>query len=660
MFIRKLTILFLFFLSSYTCYAQSIVTDFSGQLIIDNDTRYLQITALKDNGITDYLLDGKHTFVINNKDTVILNFFSGKARFKVTPGTSTYFIKYIPGEEFALSKTDLSKLYYFNIKDTAVKRFKVPLWLSILPPLLAIFLALVVREVYLSLFAGIWIGSFILLGFQPANFIKSLFDVVQIYIINVLANPDHLAVIIFSMLIGGMVAIVSRNGGMAGIVKRLARFANSARNTQLVTWFMGIAIFFDDYANTLIVGNTLRPVTDRFRISREKLAYIVDSTAAPISAIALVTTWIGAELGYIGNETVKLGIAESPYSIFINSLQFAFYPILTIIFVFMLIYTRRDFGSMRKAEQRARISRQITEASNTQSDNSLSKLDAIHGIKYRWQNALIPILVMIGVTIAGLMVTGYDETVWKSDASLFSKLSSTIGAASSFMALVWGSLSGVIIAVIMSVGYKTMSLRYSIETMIDGFKTMLPAIMILILAWGLADITEKLYTADFLTQSVRGVIVPELMPILAFILAATISFATGSSWSTMAILYPLILPMIWILCQEAGLSYGTSMSYFYHVTATVLAGSVFGDHCSPISDTTVLSSLASGCNHIDHVRTQIPYAITVGMVSLACAFLFSYLGLPWWLIYPIAILALFFIIRLLGRRIQAPVVSQNG
>ncbi|MBW8048742.1 MAG: Na+/H+ antiporter NhaC family protein [Cytophagales bacterium] len=591
-----------------------------------------------------------------------------------------------------------------TVKDTdsgIAKFFKIrhiPAWLSILPPLIAIAMALIFREVLVSLFLGIFSGALILLGFHPKNWIPAMYNVLDNYIINAMMDTGHLSVILFSTLIGGMVAIISKNGGMAGVVDKLSKYAKSARSAQFITWFLGIAIFFDDYANTLIVGNTMRPVTDKFKISREKLAYIVDSTAAPVAAIAFITTWIGAELGYIQDASVNLRINENAYSMFLNSLQYAFYPIFTLVFMFFLIYFKKDFGSMYKAEIRSRVlgtklkirnskfetrnskfetrnSKLETRNSKFENNESLKDLDPVEGVKQKWYNAFIPVISVVLVTIAALLVTGAHKSfdnlleagiviqdysfmnVWENlyhlnngqDVAFFRKLGIIIGNADAYVALLWASLSGVVLAILLTVIQRIMPLRKIMDTLVFGFKTMLPAVLILILAWSLAKITGDLHTADFLTSLFSGAISPVWMPTVVFILAALISFSTGSSWGTMAILYPLMLPATWLLCQQSGFETGQSMPIFYNVISVVLAGSVFGDHCSPISDTTILSSLATNCNHVDHVRTQLPYAITVAVVSLLVCAVFVNMGIPWYFNYLLGFVMLFLIVKYLGR-----------
>jgi Na+/H+ antiporter NhaC len=537
-----------------------------------------------------------------------------------------------------------------------------PMWLSILPPLIAIVLALIFREVLLALFAGIWVGGFVIYDLSFKSIFTGLLAVGDTYLVQALIDTDHVSVILFSMLIGGMVAIISKNGGMAGIVNLLSRYARSAKSSQVVTWALGIAIFFDDYANTLIVGNTMRPVTDKHRVSREKLAYIVDSTAAPVAAIAFVTTWVGAELGYIKDAATALGIEEGAYSLFFHSLEYAYYPVLTLVFMLMLILMNRDFGGMHQAEIRARTTGAVTSASTdskgeARQQQEMAEFEPVDISRTRAINALLPVLVVIFGTIAGLLYTGFNPDIWAdSSIGFMRKLSITIGDSNSYVSLIWASLSGVIVAVILTVSQRIMSLSETMESLIVGFKTMLPAILILVLAWSLAAVTQELYTAEYLTSLFSGNISPRFLPEITFFLAAIIAFSTGSSWGTMAILYPLMLPAAWYVSQTQGYSLEETMPIIYNVISVVLAGSVFGDHCSPISDTTILSSLASGCNHIDHVKTQLPYAIAVALVAnLVCTNLSSW-GVHWLLVYFIGAAILWGIIKLIGKKNEVEAV----
>lgn len=578
--------------------------------------------------------------------------------------------------------TDLS--FQSHSITNSTKTAVIPLWMSILPPLFAIFLALVFKEVIFSLVSGIFIGAAIM-GFYAHGIVgvfTGFFRIIDTYVLNALNDSSHLSVIVFSIIIGGIVALISKNGGMQGIVNRVSRVANNARNGQLATWGLGILIFFDDYANTLVVGNTMRAITDKLRISREKLAYIVDSTAAPVSAIAFVTTWIGAELGYISDGLNVINangpeISEGVYSIFLSSLAYSFYPFLTIFFIFYILYRGKDFGPMLKAERRARKGAVINPEVNTGDLTEMEDLKPVEGIRYRARNAVIPVVVIVFGTLIGLLFTGFEglagqikdinpsftSTSWGdiwvnmtplngNPTGLTKKLGTLIGASDSYVSLLWASLSALLVALLLTVGQKIMNLQQSLETAISGFKTMVPAILILVLAWALASVTDEMNTAQYLTGAIGDAIPPWLIPALTFILAGFVAFSTGSSWSTMALVYPLILPAAWAICHSDlyDYSHAEAMAIFYNTVSAVLAGSVLGDHCSPISDTTILSSLASGSNHIDHVRTQIPYAITVGVISVTAGTLLSSLGLHPVLALLIGVGSLITIVELIGKR----------
>jgi len=532
----------------------------------------------------------------------------------------------------------------------------IPQWFSIIPPLVAILFALIFKEVYSALFIGILIGTTTIFAHQGSNWFSALFEgifaIPDTYVLDSLADTEHLSIIVFSMLIGGMVSIITKNGGMKGVVNVLSRLAKNAQSGQFVTWLLGIAIFFDDYANTLVVGNTMRPVTDRLKISREKLAYIVDSTAAPIAAIAFVTTWIGAELSYIQDGINTLGLEQSPYNVFINSLAYSFYPIFALIFILLLTYKGRDFGPMYKAEKRARSGQIASWQSEMDGSEQAKEIEAPEHVRPKGFNAVIPVAIVIFGTFIGLLYTGWDPQVWSDEGMAFSKkLSVIIGNSDSFKALLWSSITGVIVALILTVSQKILNLKATVDTLIHGFKTMLTAIIILVLAWSLALLTQHLHTADFISKSLVQInLAPFLVPALTFILAALVAFSTGSSWGTMAILYPLILPASWLIAEQGGLEHAMALSLFYNVVSCVLAGSVLGDHCSPISDTTILSSLASSCNHIDHVRTQLPYALTVGGIAVGVGTIPSAYGVPGYITFPAGIILLYLIVRFFGKQ----------
>lgn len=530
-------------------------------------------------------------------------------------------------------------------------------WMSILPPLVAIVLALVLREVLLSLTAGIFVGL-LLLAYKGTDNAGSAFLEIPEVIQKSLFNNDHLSVILFTLMIGAMVSIISKNGGMMALVKKIARRAKTARSGQLATWMLGIAIFFDDYANTLVVGNTMRPLTDKLKISREKLAYIVDSTAAPVAAIAFITTWIGAELGYINDGIAKIDqgteIIGGAYSVFFQSLQYMFYPLLTLFFIFLIIWKRVDFGPMLRAERKAR-SRM---SSDTQKNIEVSDIDDVTDQKEKVWSALIPIAVMIVGAAIGLLYTGSQAYVWNNEIGWFTNLSEIIGGADSYKALIGGSFCGLATAIGLTVTSRLLPLKKTMELAESGVKSMMPAILILTLAWTLGSLTESLGTAPYLAELIEGKFMPELLPTAVFILSALIAFSTGTSWGTMSILYPIVLVTSWQICQGAGMDAEMSISIFANVVSAVIAGSVLGDHCSPISDTTILSSLSSDCNHIAHVRTQMPYALVVGGVSILLGTLPAGFGVPFYVTFPIAAAVLYFIVSYFGKMVESEGVTE--
>ena len=525
----------------------------------------------------------------------------------------------------------------------------IPGWLSILPPLIAIAIALAFKQVIAALFLGVWIGAWIALG-GVFGWGLGLLQAFAVYVLEALTDEGHAAIILFSLMIGGMVGIISKNGGTQGIVNLIIRWASTARKGQLATGALGLTIFFDDYANTLVVGNTMRPVTDRLRVSREKLAYVVDSTAAPVACLAFVTTWIGYEVGLIGTAVAQIdGFNESAYGVFLSSIPYSFYPIFAIFFVFAVANSRRDFGPMLKAEVRARTTGQVL-GPGAKVDEAAAEGEELapkEGKPARAVNALLPVAVLVVGVLASLYVTGAEA------AGPGAGLRDIIGEADSYKALMWASLLGVLTAAVLSVGQRILTLDETVDAWYAGLKSMLIAMIILVLAWALSAITDVLHTADFLIQALGDWLVPGVVPALVFLLAAATAFATGSSWGTMGILMPLVLPLAWAVLQADGLH---AEEEYYHIiyssTSAVLAGSVWGDHCSPISDTTILSSMASGCDHIEHVRTQLPYALTVGAVALLVGTLPTGFGFPWWLSLIIGLAILSAGIRFFGKKLD--------
>jgi Na+/H+ antiporter NhaC len=535
----------------------------------------------------------------------------------------------------------------------------LPGWLSIVPPLLAIAFALIFREVVISLFAGVWLGALILAGFNP---LEATMRAIDRYVVDALSDADHVAVIVFSLLLGGMVGVVTRSGGAKGVVEALLPLATSRRRGQVIAWVSGLFIFFDDYANTLIRGNSLRPLTDRLRISREKLAYIVDSVAAPIAVTAVISTWVGFEISMIRGsleaaaaQTADPAVAgqlmegaANPFLIFLHSIPYLFYPILAIAFVLMIALTGREFGSMHRAESRAFSGGGVYRpGAMLAGDTESAALDPPVGTENRWYNLVVPVLVVIVVALVGLWYTGAQDL-----APGERNLRDVIGAADPFASLLWASFAGVVVAMGMAIVQRILSVVEAVNAWVGGMRAMLLAIVILALAWSLSGITEALGTGVFLAGALQDALPLALLPAIVFVIASATAFATGTAWGTMAILFPVVVPLAVNMGAGVGFAGGDDYTILLGAISSIMAGAVFGDHASPISDTTVISSMASGCDHIDHVRTQLPYALVVAAVAMVIGEVPAALGLSPWIALAIGLALLYGVLRIWGRPVE--------
>ncbi|MBN2090674.1 Na+/H+ antiporter NhaC family protein [candidate division KSB1 bacterium] len=569
----------------------------------------LNLTALRENNQIDSLCNEQikfeKLFVLQENQMIpldsIFSFMNGKLLIK-NLAMNTY-------------GTQIIRIKFSNQEIEKPIRV-IPGFISLFPPFLAIILALVTRQVIIALFSGIWLGSTIIMNYDP---LMGLLRVLDKYLINSLADTSHVPIVIFSMTLGGMVGIISKSGGTRGVINKITRFANSRRGGQITTWLMGIIVFFDDYANTLIVGNTMRPFTDKVGVSREKLSYIVDSTAAPVASFAPISTWVGFQVALIAEVFNKLHIEQDAYLVFIQSIPYAAYSIISVIFVFLIGFLLRDFGPMLKSEIRTvTTGKVLRDGAIPLSDSSGLDVDVPPEVPKRWFNAILPILTVIVVTIIGLYYSGKNEL---GELANKSTLWDIIGKANSFHVLMWASFTGVIVAIFLAVGQKILTMGEAINSWLSGVKSMVLAMIILVLAWAIGDICEDLMTAQYVISMTHSIISPALMPFITFIIAALISFSTGTSWATMAILIPIVIPMSYQLTATAGLNANLSNSIILGTIGAVLSGSIFGDHSSPISDTTIMSSMSSAVDHIDHVQTQLPYALVSAIISCSCVYI---------------------------------------
>lgn len=510
--------------------------------------------------------------------------------------------------------------------------------LSLLPPLLAILLAFITKQVIISLLLGIFVGAVML---ENWNIFYGFLRTFDTYILGALADKWHAGIIIFTLAIGGMVGVMTKMGGMKAIADALSKKAKTAKSAQIAAFIMGVAVFFDDYSNSLIVGPTMRPLTDKLRVSREKLSYIVDSTSAPVAGMALISTWVGYELGLIGDAFTAIGRDVNAYELFLKSIPYRFYDIFALVMVFLVGFMLRDFGPMYKAEKRARLTgKPLADGAKPMSSMEIDKEDLPEGIKLRISNALVPIIVLIFLGFAGLWYSGGGPK----EPFTMEGIRTAFGNSDASIALLWAAVAASIVAICMAVWQKILKVGEALDAWVDGFKSLTITAIILTLAWSLGAVTENVGAADFLIKAVTNTLPAFLLPLLVFSIACLVSFATGTSWGTMAIMMPLAIPL-----ANSFVLKGSPEALLITTLGSVLTGSIFGDHCSPISDTTIMSSMASACDHMDHVKTQMPYALAIAGIAIVVGYIPAGLGLPAWVSLIIGIIAIWAMLKFIGK-----------
>ena len=546
----------------------------------------------------------------------------------------------------------------------AANSAKFGIW-TILPPLVAIALAFITKNVVISLFLGTISGCFLLQitdnGFIY-SIIHSFLDFVQ-RALSSLADPWNAGIVLQVMVIGGVISLVSRMGGAKAIAEALAKKAKTPRSAQLITWFLGILVFFDDYANSLIVGPIMKPVADKMKISRERLAFIIDATAAPIAGIMIVSTWIGLEVGLIKDAFTSIGENVDSFGVFLNTIPYRFYNILILVFVAATSYFLRDFGPMRKAEIRARQGYVSDENKEIALDKATEdEMAPKQGVKLSIWNAIIPIGALMISALISFYYSGYTAIMGGDDTALqalmtnspasFTAIREAFSASDASVALFQSALFASIVAILMGVGKKIFTFSEAVDVWVDGMKGLIITGVILILAWSLSSVIKELGTAAFLVKLLSNSIPKFLLPAIIFILGAIISFATGTAYGTMGILMPLAIPL--------SFSVSPDMGYVVLSTSAVLTGAIFGDHCSPISDTTIMSSMGSGCHHINHVKTQMPYALTVAAITVVFGYIPCGLGMPIWIVLPVAAVVTCAVVYFVGKPVDNVSLDEVG
>lgn len=532
-------------------------------------------------------------------------------------------------------------------------------WAALVPPLLAILLCVVARDVYIALFVAVWTGAAALspeTGWWDAW--NACVRTLDAFVIEQLTEPssqtfDHARILVFTLLLGGMVGVQQ----LAAELLRADAFSRaraSRRRGQLATVILGCLVFFDDYANTLFVGGTMRSLRRHMRMSAEKLAFLIDATAAPVAGLAIVSTWVGFEIGQIeaGLEVSGASAAVGGYELFLWSLPYRLYPLVLLLLVFLVAATGRDFGPMWRAEAAAGAGDAQAEqqpqsngpgqppfdergsrTARPSGDRPGARRSAptpVSGVAARWPGAdalravaavAPPLVALLGVLAAELWISGGARSgVPAGSLTLWQRLA----AADANAALLHASFAALVTALVAAVASGVASFRQAVAGALRGMAQMLPALIILVLAWGLAAVCdgEHLNTAGAMVAQLGTTLSPADMPWVTFLLAAVMSFATGSSFSTMGLLMPVVIAVTHHLLAGSGIA---AAEIFTHpnmlgAVGAVLAGAIFGDHCSPISDTTVLSSAAAGCDHLRHVVTQLPYALLTAFCVLVAGY----------------------------------------
>ncbi|MEO0651154.1 MAG: Na+/H+ antiporter NhaC family protein [Planctomycetota bacterium] len=551
-----------------------------------------------------------------------------------------------------------------DLPDRGYREWRAPGSRSVIPPVLAIVLAIATRKPLLALLIGVLSGSILVrmrdagsgnaLSASGSEFLGGLVDVPTVYLWDRLVSSNDLYIVLFVILMLAMVGNLVRNGGIRGLMNSVQVLAKSARTTQIATWLMGLAVFFDDYANTVLVGSTMRTLTDRFRVAREKLAYLVDSTAAPVAGLSVFSTWIAFEVSTFAAQLPAAGLLSTDgYSVFLQTLPYRFYCLLTLVMVGLIAFSGRDFGPMRRAEERARRTGQVLrEGAQPMVSKAATELEMAEGVRPAAWRAVVPLLAFIGTTLLVIAWYGGAFAERGPDAPALLSIPGITGVlyeGSGNKPLMIGSAVGFGLAALATVA-AGLGVGEVLRSAWNTLRSMGVALAILYMAWMIGDVCAALGTQAFLTATIENALQPALLPVVLLLLAGFTAFATGSSWSTMGILLPLVVGLSYRLGAELEIG---SLGLMLLCIGAVLEGAIFGDHCSPISDTTVLSSIASASDHIDHVRTQAPYALTVMGVSIAFGYLpCAYLGLSPYIGLGLAVLALVAIVFLIGRRVE--------
>lgn len=481
-------------------------------------------------------------------------------------------------------------------------------WWSVLPPVLAVGLAIATRQVVLSLLAGIWIGWVVHAGWDP---MAGTAAAVQC-LVDVFGDAGNTRVIMFTLLVGALLIYMQRGGGIDGFLSLVSRWrwSRTRRGAQVMAWVVGLGVFVESNLTCLVVGTVSRPLFDRLKISREKLAYICDSTSAPVCILLPINGWGATVLGLLGVQATlgNLG-GQGPLSVFLWAVPLNFYAIAAVLMVLVVAVTGWDIGPMRRAERRAmEEGKVLRDGARPVVDTDVITVPAAEGAGPRLANMVVPLAVMVGMVLTGIAITGLIGV--RANGILEPTFMDYLDQSSGSTAVLWGVLGGVVVGAVMLWSQGLATVQELVDLAFRGGGGVLPLAVLMVLAFGIGMTSSALGTGPFVAAQVRPYLTPALVAPIIFVVSAFIAFSTGTSWGTFAIMIPLALPLVTRFNAD-----GAAVSVSLVVSA-VLGGGVFGDHCSPVSDTSVVSSMASASDHIDHVRTQMPYAMIAAGVAL--------------------------------------------
>jgi Na+/H+ antiporter NhaC len=465
-------------------------------------------------------------------------------------------------------------------------------WLSILPPVIAIGLAIKTKQVYLSLVLFVWLGWTIMNGWNP---IDGLIQSVDVYLAQA-TDPDNARVLLFSALIGAMITFTQASGGMDGFVQWVERsgIARSRRSVGLLTAFVSLGVFLESNFGLLVSGSVARPLFDKCRISREKLSYFIDATCAPKCILIPLNAWGAYIITILAAQEVA-----NPVALLVSALPLNFYALCALILVFTVIFTGWNIGPMREAERRViEEGKVLRDGAEPMMSTDVAMAPAKEGVQKRAFNMLAPIIVMVATVPAVLWLTG-DGNIMDGSGS---------------RAVLWGVIVGLMTGAVLYKAQGIMTIAELSENIIKGIQGLVPLAIVLSLAFAIGATTRSLGTGVFVAQAAQATVNPGFVPAIVFLLACFIAFSTGTSWGTFAIMIPIVIPMVDLIGLHPGLA-----------LAAALGGGIFGDHCSPISDSTIVASMAAATDHIDHVRTQLPYSLTAASAATVLFLIFGFL-----------------------------------